>query len=505
MAKELRDGELDKIVKTTTDKLVCVDFGNPTCPPCIRAKPIWNSMASKYPTCAFYSVECQSCPGTASDYQIHATPTFVFILRGREVGRVQGFDQNQIVSIIEKYKPAGTFSGKGHTLGDSPAPNQDDYLARVLAQAQEAAMARNKPKQQAPEQSCCEGGICKIPPKNNKHDEELKQMLKEMDFPDYICDAAIKGTNHGSIDDCVAWIAENQDEVERLQSVNKVQQDSVPVKGDAPATPAPAETPAPAPEPISQPEEKIVLSAAGESMKNDLVDMGIEEDLAIKAIDYCDAESIDKALDYIYKVQNGEQIPPKKKQMTQEQAKAFVEQMRLKAKAAEEAKNTPEARAKAEIERRKQLKEDAERHEIMEQQKREKERRQIEQQRIQDKLELERVKARIRAQRAEQAGNTQQQATVQPVQQTHVSTKAPATEATIQFVLPDNTKKVIKFPLDATISDVEKKVKSEIPQLASRIIQFETVIPRILIPKSDYGKTLTDLHLTPRSQLCVKY
>lgn len=505
MARELRDGELERIVRSTNDKLVCVDFGNPTCPPCIRAKPIWNQMAGKYNTCAFYSVECQSCPGTASQYGIRATPTFMFFLKGNKVGEVQGFDQNKIVSIIEKYKTSGAFSGQGRTLGDSPSPS-GDYFAMLQAQANMPRKQVEQPQQKSTPNQCCEGGVCKIPQKAPAFDPELKQMLLDMQFPENIAEAAMKATNNGSIDDCVCWIAEHQDEVERLQNLPKPVE-SIPERHAVLDSAAPPAAPAYT-APIEQPKQECKseqLSPAAESMKNDLLEFGFEESLVLQAIDYCDAESIDKALDYINKVQNGEPIPPKKKRLSEQEAKDFVAQMRAKAKAAEEAKNSPEARAKAEMERRKNLAEEQARREALEERKREQERREIEQQRLKDKIELERVKAKIRQQRAEAAGKQAEQIQQTQAAQQPVQPRAAPTEATIQFVFPDNTRKVMKFGLEDSISEVERKLKQEMPILSSKVLTFETIIPRAAIPRADYKKTLTELHLVPRSQLSVKY
>lgn len=499
MSRSLPDGQLERTIKSGTSRLICVDFWNKTCPPCVSIKPFWDSLPARYKTCDFYDVVCQECPGTAQNFQIRATPTFIFFLKGKIIDRIEGADKGRITSIIENNKPAGDFSGRAHTIGGASLASQEDFFAKICAKKE----TDSKPKHEC---GNCQGGVCKIP-QSKAADPDVVEDLESMGFSAQKIQAAIKATNFGSLDDCVQWIAEHGDDVPENEKVQEA-------KEPEPA-PASEEKPAqePEPEPAKEEEKKAEepepelapLTPAGESMKQELVDMGFDEALVLKAIDYCDAESIDKAIDYISIVQSGGVPPKKKRKLTEEEAKAKVAELRAKAKAAEEARNSPQAIAAREAKRRKEVQEEMERREIMEAQKRERELRAREKEKIEEKLELERVKARIRANRAAQKKEQAPEKIAQPAAAPVApKAKGPITEATLQLVFPDNSKKVMKFKAEENLYAVEAKVKEQI-SLGGRSIVFYTTIPRADIPKSNWGKSLLELKLAPRTQLGVRF
>jgi thiol-disulfide isomerase/thioredoxin len=165
MARELSNGQLAAIIRSTSNKLVAVDFSNPNCGPCRATRPWWDSLPSKYPAIIFCTIQCDECPDDAQTHGNSATPTLVFFLNTKEVGRVRGADRSQITSILEKYKSATpTFSGH----------------ARSLTQPRAAA-----------------------PP---AADTYTRDMLLEMGFPARKVEMALGATRNGTVDECVLYL-----------------------------------------------------------------------------------------------------------------------------------------------------------------------------------------------------------------------------------------------------------------------------------------------------------
>lgn len=185
MALELHDGQLNHIIKSNSKKLVAIDFGNPGCPPCRAIKPWWDTLPKKYSTVVFCSIMCDNCPSDAQSYRITATPTFVFVLNGKEVNRILGPNKSQILSTIEKYKTNGDpFSGSGRSLSGSVSKNEN-----------------NK------ENTNSQG----------ENDDFVKNMLIEMGFSEKMACGALRATRNGTIDDCIIYLERLQLMKENLQ------------------------------------------------------------------------------------------------------------------------------------------------------------------------------------------------------------------------------------------------------------------------------------------------
>ncbi|KAH0793764.1 Thioredoxin family protein [Histomonas meleagridis] len=171
MAQELHDGQLKNVVKANQKKLVAVDFGNPGCPPCRAIKPWWNTLPRKYPTVVFCSIECDNCPSDSREYQITATPTFVFIVNGKEVNRILGPNKPQILSTIEKYKTSGDpFAGQSHSINSTSQSNSSSKPTMPIV------------------------------------DNYVRDMLLEMGFSQSLTQDALKFTNNGTIDECILYL-----------------------------------------------------------------------------------------------------------------------------------------------------------------------------------------------------------------------------------------------------------------------------------------------------------
>ena len=82
-------------------KLVAADFWAPWCPYCMRLKPIFESIASKYPDITFVKINVDEQGSLASRYGIRGIPVIKFFCEGREVSEIVGYvPQNELEKRI---------------------------------------------------------------------------------------------------------------------------------------------------------------------------------------------------------------------------------------------------------------------------------------------------------------------------------------------------------------------------------------------------------------------
>jgi len=96
-----QETEWDSLV--SGKKLVAADFWAPWCPYCMRLKPIFDSIASKYPNIRFVKINVDEQEGLASKYGIRGIPVIKFFCEGREVGEIVGYvPQNELEKRISE-------------------------------------------------------------------------------------------------------------------------------------------------------------------------------------------------------------------------------------------------------------------------------------------------------------------------------------------------------------------------------------------------------------------
>jgi thioredoxin len=84
-------------------KLLAADFWAPWCPYCMRLKPIFESIASKYPSIEFVKVNVDKLDALASRYGIQGIPVIKFFCEGKEVDEIVGYvPQNELEKKISK-------------------------------------------------------------------------------------------------------------------------------------------------------------------------------------------------------------------------------------------------------------------------------------------------------------------------------------------------------------------------------------------------------------------
>lgn len=475
MSITVRDGQLSRTIASADQKLVAVDFSNPSCPPCKEIHPFWESLVSRYRGVVFCTVQCSDCPTECQQYKISATPTFVFISKGVEVHRFSGGNKDKIVAALEKYKGA-SFAGAAHSLGEPSGTGKQDFFEQLKRQ-------RDAPKPP-------EGGqaVPFAPPPKVLPQETLDEMLG-MGFAEDLVQEAFQATGGGSIEVMLTYIDKKQNGPPPQE--NAPDSKEARVAGDV---------------------EKE-LDAEGQAALAYLAEMGYDSDLAHLAINIAGASNIPGCVDIIGKIQRGEPVPmPKRRFTKEEQAEQLTLLRQRAAEKKEQAKPTAKTSAQDERQRRKDVLENLELKQKMEEQKREQALRDAAKAKVRDAQEREKVRQRIAAQRAEMKGG--QAAGQAPAPAAPATSAAPAaapraaaTECTLRFVFPDGSSHVQKFPPSHTLAKVAQEVSHVKTELNTRRFAFETAFPKKTIGQGtpDYNKQLGALDLMPRAQLTIKY
>ena len=117
--------EFDNLLKQ--NKLVVVQFFNPTCPVCMafKRKGIFAKTAKALPHIAFAMTSSEQGANLHHEYKIDVFPTFVFFKEGKEVGRYKGYVEaaqfikkvSGIFSAAELNEPATSTKPTAATQG----------------------------------------------------------------------------------------------------------------------------------------------------------------------------------------------------------------------------------------------------------------------------------------------------------------------------------------------------------------------------------------------------
>ena len=92
--------EFNKL-KSENSKLV-VDFYTTWCGPCKKAGPIFEKLATKYPSVTFVKVDCDKGADISGHYGVQSIPTFISFLNGHLREKKSGFNEVALVGMIEK-------------------------------------------------------------------------------------------------------------------------------------------------------------------------------------------------------------------------------------------------------------------------------------------------------------------------------------------------------------------------------------------------------------------
>jgi len=113
------------------------------CGPCHAIAPTFEALSKQHPTVNFLKCDVDAVPDVAQTYAVAAMPTFVFLKGSTKVDQVKGADKSVLTNTVRKHATSsgggpGSFSGKGQTLGGSPAaPDVAGEVKHTLDKATE--------------------------------------------------------------------------------------------------------------------------------------------------------------------------------------------------------------------------------------------------------------------------------------------------------------------------------------------------------------------------------
>ncbi|XP_023537338.1 thioredoxin H-type-like [Cucurbita pepo subsp. pepo] len=85
-------------------KLIVVDFTASWCGPCRAIAPYFSELAKNHPGVVFLKVDVDELNTVATEWEINAMPTFVFMKRGETVHKIVGADKSALLKKIEELK-----------------------------------------------------------------------------------------------------------------------------------------------------------------------------------------------------------------------------------------------------------------------------------------------------------------------------------------------------------------------------------------------------------------
>lgn len=98
---------------------VIIDFWSPTCPPCMRFKPMFESMANanQNPKIVFCAVNVQQSQDIGGAFQVRSIPQFNFYMNGKEHTKFVGADENKFRTALgELHKETSSKAGSHMNL-----------------------------------------------------------------------------------------------------------------------------------------------------------------------------------------------------------------------------------------------------------------------------------------------------------------------------------------------------------------------------------------------------
>uniref|UniRef100_A0A183BL70 Peptide-N(4)-(N-acetyl-beta-glucosaminyl)asparagine amidase n=1 Tax=Globodera pallida TaxID=36090 RepID=A0A183BL70_GLOPA len=131
-------------VNSKSRVLVVCDFFANWCGPCRAIAPVLENLSERYAQKAvFLKIDVDRCRGVSQQYSIRAMPTFVVLLNGEEVGRIQGADPGGLEHMIATLADSrdvgssGTSENIKKPQGDHVANAEErQWLERLVSHAE---------------------------------------------------------------------------------------------------------------------------------------------------------------------------------------------------------------------------------------------------------------------------------------------------------------------------------------------------------------------------------
>ncbi|KAL5230922.1 hypothetical protein ABZP36_029698 [Zizania latifolia] len=84
-------------------KTVVIKFSATWCGPCRNAAPVFAELSLKHPEIAFVSVDVDEMPDLVTQFDIRATPTFIFMKGKEEIDKLVGGNLADLENKFEEF------------------------------------------------------------------------------------------------------------------------------------------------------------------------------------------------------------------------------------------------------------------------------------------------------------------------------------------------------------------------------------------------------------------
>ncbi|GAA5892861.1 hypothetical protein JCM8208_004107 [Rhodotorula glutinis] len=98
--------QLDSLTSDPS-RVSIVDFHAVWCGPCKAIAPVYQRLASQFPTVAFLKVDVDQVPAVAQRFSVTAMPTFIVLKGSTKVDEMKGANPAGLMALVKKHAPSG--------------------------------------------------------------------------------------------------------------------------------------------------------------------------------------------------------------------------------------------------------------------------------------------------------------------------------------------------------------------------------------------------------------
>lgn len=92
---------IETLGEIPTDRNVVIDFFADWCGPCKMIAPKFNELEAQFPSVTFLKANVDDAEALAEQFGVRAMPTFIFMKKGKVLGKVEGADLKKIIATLE--------------------------------------------------------------------------------------------------------------------------------------------------------------------------------------------------------------------------------------------------------------------------------------------------------------------------------------------------------------------------------------------------------------------
>jgi thioredoxin 1 len=138
---------INKLDEISQDKKVIIDFFAEWCGPCKKIAPQYIELSKKYSDIDFFKCDVDENSELSEQFDVNALPTFVLLLNGKVVNKLEGADIEGLKEMIED-------------LNKSESVKNDDTNEDCIATQKEECCAEKKECTNGDKELCVDKSEC---------------------------------------------------------------------------------------------------------------------------------------------------------------------------------------------------------------------------------------------------------------------------------------------------------------------------------------------------------